>query len=93
MSTVMVSANDVKVSQSVREAVERRDAVTVVVHKRSRFVVIHPDDYEFVRAMLERRRRGQSVPIEELLTDDDLAVLAMNDDGDAAGWELLASVE
>ena len=85
MSTMTVRAGDVRLPREAREAVDQREPVTVTDHDRPAFVILHPDDYAYASPLLERRRQGLPVPIERLLTDEDLAVIAMDasDDDDA----------
>jgi hypothetical protein len=37
--------------------------------------VLHPAEYEAVSGLLERRRRGQSVSVDQLLDDEDFDLL------------------
>jgi len=38
--------------------------------------MLHPDDYEIIRPILERRWQGRPVSINSLLDNDDLTYLA-----------------
>jgi len=65
--------------------------VTVVSHKRSQYVILHPDDYAVVAPILERHRAGRPIPVERLLTDDDFAIIRDEcsdtvDDGILESW-------
>ena len=91
MSAVTVSASQVRVPNEARDAVSRRQAVTVVSHKRSQYVILHPDDYAVVAPILERHRAGRPIPVERLLTDDDFAIIRDEcsdtvDDGILESW-------
>jgi PHD/YefM family antitoxin component YafN of YafNO toxin-antitoxin module len=91
MSAVTVPASSVRVPSEAREALSQREAVTVVAHKRSQYVILHPDDYAVVSPMLERHRAGRPIPVERLLTEDDFAIIreesnAAPDDGILESW-------
>lgn len=91
MTDITVPAARVRVPEDVRRAVERRSPVTVTDRDRSAYVILHPADYALVSPMLEQRRRGFPIPIEQLLTADDLAVMAMDDDDDVVADGILES--
>jgi PHD/YefM family antitoxin component YafN of YafNO toxin-antitoxin module len=90
MTTFTVRAGDIRLPREAREALDQREPVTVTDHDRPAFVILHPDDYAFASPLLERRRHGLPVPIERLLTDEDLTVLGMDDD-DFVGDGILES--
>ena len=48
----------------------------VVAHRRPRYVLVNADDYALISPLLDRVRRGAPVPIEDLLDDDDFAIIA-----------------
>jgi non-homologous end joining protein Ku len=75
MTALTVPASQVRVPSEARDAVDRREVVTVVSHKRSQYVILHPDDFAVVSPMLERHRSGRPIPVERLLTDDDFAII------------------
>jgi hypothetical protein len=50
--------------------------VVVMKHERPSFAMISADAYALVGHLLDRQRVGQPVPIEDLLTEEDLEVLA-----------------
>lgn len=85
MSTVTVPASSVRVPAEAREALDNREAVTVVSHKRSQYVILHPDDYAVISSILERHRAGRPIPVERLLTEDDFAII--REESDAAADE------
>ena len=92
MTTHTVRAGDVRLPAGAREALDQRKPVTVTVHDRPAYVIIHSDEYAYAGPLLERRRRGLPVPIERLLTDEDYAILAMDDtDDDAVSDGILES--
>ncbi len=80
MTMVTVPASSVRVPPEARDALEQHEPVTVVTHKRSQYVILHPDDFAVVAPMLERYRSGRPIPVEELLTEDDLAILREESD-------------
>ena len=86
MTPVTINASRVRVPEDARHAIENRRDVQVVAHDRLRFVIINAEDYAFVAPLLERHRQGRPVPIDELLDDDDYAIIADLDaeDGDLA---------
>ena len=88
MADVTVSASSVRVPPQVRAAVNQREAVTVVSHHRSQYVILHPDDYAVVSPMLERYRAGRPIPVERFHTDDDFAILR-DETSDAADEGIL----
>ena len=75
MTAVTVPASSVRVPSEAREALNQREAVTVVAHKKSQYVILHPDDYAVVSPILERHRAGRPIPVEKLLTEDDFAII------------------
>ncbi len=92
MSTITVRAGDVRLPRAAREALDQREPVTVTEHDRPAYVILHPDEYSFASPLLERRRRGLPIPIERLLTDEDLAVIAMDaSDDDPVGDGIVES--
>ncbi len=92
MSTITVRAGDVRLPRAAREALDQREPVTVTEHDRPAYVILHPDEYAFASPLLERRRRGLPIPIERLLTDEDLAVIAMDaSDDDPVGDGIVES--
>jgi hypothetical protein len=88
LMSVTVPASQVRVPSEARDAVSRREAVTVVSHRRSQYVILHPYDYAVVSAMPERYRAGCPIPVEQLLTGDDLAILR-EEPNDVAGDGIL----
>jgi PHD/YefM family antitoxin component YafN of YafNO toxin-antitoxin module len=75
MSETVVSASEVRIPNAAREALARHHAVVVQNHGRAALYMIHPDDYDAVSGLLERRRRGQPVSVDQLLDDDDFNLL------------------
>ena len=49
----------------------------VVKHERPSFVLISAEAYSLVSHLIERHRAGLPIPIEELLTEEDLQVFAL----------------
>ena len=88
MPSVTVPASSVRVPQEARDALNQREAVTVVSHKRSQYVLLHPDDYAIVSPLLERYRAGRPIPVEKLLTEDDFAIIR-EESSDAADSGIL----
>lgn len=91
MSAVTVPASSVRVPTEAREALSQREPVTVVAHRRSKYVILHPEDYAVVSPLLERYRAGRPIPVDELLTEDDFAIIreesnAAPDDGILQFW-------
>lgn len=84
MNTIDVPASNVRVPALARQALAAHQVVEVTSHGTTSIVMIHPDDFVSVRPILERRRRGLPVPIDELLDDDDFALLAEIRAGDGA---------
>jgi PHD/YefM family antitoxin component YafN of YafNO toxin-antitoxin module len=82
MTTFTVRAGDIRLPREAREALDHREPVTVTERDRPAFVILHPDEYAYAKPILERRRRGLPIPIERLLTDEDLAVMAMDESDD-----------
>jgi PHD/YefM family antitoxin component YafN of YafNO toxin-antitoxin module len=91
MTTVTIRAGDVRLPQEARRAVERHDPVTVTERDRSAYVIINAEDFAYVSPLLEQRRRGLPVPIEQLLTDEDYAVLALDEAEDAVAGGIAES--
>lgn len=91
--SVTVPASQVRVPSEARDAVSKREAVTVVSHKRSQYVILHPDDYAVISPMLERYLAGRPIPVERLLTEDDFAIIReeSNDAADEGILEYWAS--
>jgi hypothetical protein len=75
MTTMTLQAKDVRVPSSARQAVARHEPVQVVSHSEPQFVLLHVADFHLVAPLLERRRAGRPVPLNDLLTDDDFAFL------------------
>lgn len=75
MTSVSVPGREVRLPPKAREAVAHRKPVEVRHHDKPAYYVLHADDYALVEPLLERRHRGLPVPVTELLTDDDFAVL------------------
>jgi hypothetical protein len=94
MTTVIVPGRQVRLPANAREAVASHRTVEVRNHDKPVYYVIHADDYAVVEHLLQRHRRGLPVPVTDLLTDEDFAVLAEERDLDAgfdagilAAWE------
>jgi len=75
MNAVTIPASSFRVPQEARDALNQREAVTVVAHKRSQYVLLHPDDYAVVSPILERHRAGRPIPVDRLMTEDDFAII------------------
>jgi PHD/YefM family antitoxin component YafN of YafNO toxin-antitoxin module len=75
MSETVISASDVRIPNVGRDAIARHNPVVVQSHGRAVLYMIHPAEYEAVSALLERRRRGQPVAVDELLDDEDFLLL------------------
>ena len=75
MSETIVSASDVRIPNAGREALARHRPVVVLSHGRPMLYMIHPAEYDAVSGLLERRRRGQPVSVDELLDDEDFTLL------------------
>jgi PHD/YefM family antitoxin component YafN of YafNO toxin-antitoxin module len=75
MSETVISASDVRIPNAGREALARHQAVVVQSHGRPVLYMIHPAEYEAVSGLLERRRRGQPVSVDELLDEEDFTLL------------------
>lgn len=88
MTTITVPASQVRVPSAARHAVSQREPVTVVAHRRSQYVILHPDDYAVIASILERHRSGRPIPIERLMTDDDFAIMR-EESSDAADEGIL----
>lgn len=73
---VTVAGREVRLPRAARDAVSRHYRVEVRNHDKPAFFVLHADDYALVEPILDRHRRGLPVPVADLLTDDDFAVLA-----------------
>ena len=73
---VTVPATQVRIPPHAKDALARHEPVVVVKHERPSFVLISADAYALVGPLLERHRAGRPVPIEDLLTEEDLEVLA-----------------
>jgi hypothetical protein len=94
MTALIVPGRDVRLPPRARDAVACHRPVEVRNHDKPVYYVLHADDYAVVEPLLERHHRGLPVPVTELLTDDDFAVLAEERDLDAgldagilATWE------
>ena len=72
-----VPATQVRIPPEAKEALVRDEPVVVVKHDRPSFVLISADAYALVSHLLERYRAGLPVPIEELLTEEDLEVFGL----------------
>lgn len=72
---VVVFGRDVRLPKRARHAVTLKRSVEVRAHDRASFFVLHPEDYALVEATLERHREGRPVPVGDLLTDDDFAII------------------
>jgi PHD/YefM family antitoxin component YafN of YafNO toxin-antitoxin module len=72
-----VPATQVRIPAEAKEALIRDEPVMVVKHERPSFVLISAEAYALVSHLLERYRAGLPVPIEELLTEEDLQVFAL----------------
>ncbi len=75
---LVVFGRDVRLPSQARQAVALKRSVEVRAHDKAAFFVLHPDDYAIVEATLARHREGRPIPVAELLTDDDFAI--MNED-------------
>jgi len=85
-----VPATQVRIPPEAKEALVRDEPVVVVKHERPSFVLISAEAYALVSHLLERYRAGLPIPIEDLLTDEDLQVFALEraaDGGDAYGGD------
>lgn len=94
MANLIVPGRDVRLPPKARDAVARHRPVEVRNHDKPAYYVLHADDYAVVEHLLRRHHRGLPVPVTELLSDDDFAVLAEERDLDAgldtgivAAWE------
>jgi len=89
---VSITGSEIRLPEQAREALERREHVSVEVHRRPRWVVLPAEDYELVRPLFERRRRGKPIPVSQLLDDDDLAIIEYERERDAGvAWDVLES--
>ena len=79
---VIVPGRNVRLPREARDAVSRHCHVEVRNHDKPAYFVLHADDYALVAPILDRHRRGLPVPVGDLLTDDDFAVLAEERDRD-----------
>ena len=75
MSEIVISASDVRIPNTGREAIANHRSVVVQSHGRAVLYMIHPAEYEAVSGLLERRRRGQPVSVDELLDEEDFLLL------------------
>ncbi len=75
MSETVIAASDVRIPNAGRSALARHEPVVVQSHGRPVLYMIHPAEYEAVSGLLERRRRGQPVSVDELLDDEDFLLL------------------
>ncbi|MFZ0178820.1 MAG: hypothetical protein WAL84_02970 [Candidatus Dormiibacterota bacterium] len=75
MSETIISASDVRIPNAGREALARHQPVVVQSHGRATLYMLHPAEYEAVSGLLERRRRGQPVSVDQLLDDEDFDLL------------------
>ncbi|MBO0684637.1 MAG: hypothetical protein J2P45_27930 [Candidatus Dormibacteraeota bacterium] len=71
-----VPATQVRIPRQAKDALARHEPVVVLKHDRPSFVLISAEAYSLVAPLLERNRAGRPVPIEDLLTEEDLEVLA-----------------
>jgi hypothetical protein len=83
MTPKTVHAKDVRMPSAARQAVARHEPVQVVSHSQPQYVLLHFEDFELVAPLLERRRAGRPVPLNDLLTEDDFAFLAEESEDDA----------
>jgi hypothetical protein len=94
MSAVVIPSKDVRRPRQARDAVSKHRPVEVRNHDKPAYYVLHADDYALVQGLLDRHRSGLPVPVGDLLTDDDFAVMAEEreldsglDRGALASWE------
>lgn len=87
MTTLTVTASELRVPEDVRAALDRRKAVCVEWHNSPRWVLMHAELFALFEPLLERRSQGRPIPIESLLTDEDFAVISQDrtDDASLAG--------
>ena len=71
-----INASSVRLPEDARLALESHRDVQVVAHRRPRYVLVNADDYALISPLLERVRQGAPLPIEDLLDDDDFAIIA-----------------
>jgi hypothetical protein len=71
-----INASSVRLPEDARIALESHRDVQVVAHRRPRYVLINADDYALISPLLDRVRQGTPLPIEDLLDDDDFAIIA-----------------
>lgn len=93
MATMTVQAKDVRVPSDARRAVARHEPVQVVSHSRPQYVLLHIEDFQLVAPLLERRRAGRPVPLNDLLTEDDFAFLSEERDDDALALSTVGIVD
>ncbi len=72
----IINASSVRLPEDARLALESHRDVQVVAHRRPRYVLVNADDYALISPLLERVRQGAPLPIEDLLDDDDFAIIA-----------------
>ena len=76
MTPFTINASRVRLPEDARAALENYRDVQVVAHRRPRYVLVNADDYALISPLLDRVWRGAPVPIEDLLDDDDFAIIA-----------------
>ena len=76
MTPFTINASSVRLPEDARAALENHRDVQVVAHRRPRYVLVNADDYALISPLLDRVRRGAPLPIEDLLDDDDFAIIA-----------------
>jgi len=93
-ATLRIDAKHLRVPKRARDAVSEHRPVEVLSRAKPAYVLLHPEDYALVETIIDRRRRGLPVSIEDLLTEDDFAILAEEheadgglDSGILASWE------
>ena len=72
----IINASSVRLPEDARLALESHRDVQVVAHRRPRYVLVNADDYALISPLLDRVRHGTPLPIEDLLDDDDFAIIA-----------------
>jgi hypothetical protein len=71
-----INASSVRLPEDARIALDNHRDVQVVAHRRPRYFLINADDYALISPLLDRVRQGTPLPIEDLLDDDDFAIIA-----------------
>ncbi len=75
MSEMIISASEMRIPNAARVSLTRHQTVVVQSHGHAVLYMIHPAEYEAVSGLLERRRRGQPVSVDELLDEEDFTLL------------------